>query len=757
MKYWISHLLLVAPFVACQAPRVDDSTEVDPKAGQPIEDPARAAWTRWGRTVDPERPRADYPRPSLVRERWVNLNGRWQFEPGRPTQPPPFDRELLGSIVVPFAPEAPLSGVEEHHEHLWYKRRFQVPTGWHRDRLLIHFGAVDWQAEVWVNGRRLALHEGGFDPFTIDVTEALLPTPEQELLVRVFDPTDGGQQMRGNQALAPGGTACSPVSGIWRTVWMEPLPRRGVDRLVISPSLETGAVSVTARGEDLLGEDLVEVEVLDGNSLLAARRGRVGEELVVPIPAARAWSPEDPFLYDLRVTRTGPKGQVLERVRSYFGLRTVGRMQDASGATRFALNGEPRFLTGVLDPGLWPDGLYTPPSDEAIREELLLAKTMGFDLVRKHLKVEPERWYFWADRLGLLVWQDIPSAANETPEGREQFERELAAIVSDLEHHPSLVGWVLFHEGRGQYDTPRLATTLAQLDSQRLVTATSGWVNTDAGDVVAAHHRPGPALPNALAGGSDRLLVLGEYGGVSLPVDGHTSGSAWGYQTVRDAEELALAFEGYARELRDLQARGLDAAIYTQLTDVGSQTHGLVTFDREVVKVPSERLARANRGEFSPLHTLLPTSQQAPRLWRMRTDAPPGDWTSPYGSQLDLPGGDEGWTDAPGGFGSPTAANAPVRTAWEGPDLFLSSDFQLGAVPAGELCLFVQHSGDLEVWINGERVLERTGPCSSYVRVRTGSEAAEVLRPGANRIVVHARHASGPAYVDVGLEAIELP
>lgn len=738
---WTPLLLVPVLLPACRSSGENPGDPGAPPAGL----------TRWGRDLDRARPLPDHPRPTLVRERWRNLNGTWQFEPGAPGQPPPFDRNLRREVLVPFPVESVLSGVGEHHPHLWYRRSFEVPSGWRGDRVLLHFGAVDQEAEVWVNGRRLALHRGGYDPFTVDVTDALLPIRDQELLVRVFDPTDEGEGMRGKQTRSPGGIWYSPVSGIWQTVWMEPVPRRGVEDLRVEPDLESGRVAVTAVGEDVLGTDLVEVEVLERGGLVAARSGGVGERLVVPLPAARAWSPEDPFLYDLRVTRSAADGRVLDRVTSYFALRTVERVVGEDGRPRLLLNGEPRFLQGVLDQGWWPDGLYTAPADDALRWDVATARELGFDLIRKHVKVEPERWYAWCDRLGMLVMQDVPNAGNRTEEGREAFERQLEAIVRARRDHPSIIGWVLFNEGWGQYDTLRLTRELQALDPARLVTCASGWNDAEVGDVIDVHHYPGPRAPRM---DTERLAVVGEYGGVSLPVRGHAPGDvAWGYRTVSDADELVFAYEGFARDLRRMAEQGLAAAVYTQLTDVETETNGLVTYDREVIKADAERIARANLGDLPPVHTVLPTSERAGRGWRYRLDSP-RDWRGGHGPGLDLPGVAEGWTEGVGGFGREGTPGAVVRTPWTSSDIWLVTDFQLGAVPDGEVVLRLHHDEDVEVWINGRAVLEREGFTTSYVRERTGVVASDLLRVGQNRVAVRARNTTGGQYVDVGVEVV---
>ena len=746
MRPFLLASLLLA---ACAASPGDASS---PERSGPVGAPRdRASLTRWGRDLDREAPLPAYPRPTLVRQRWHSLNGPWQFEVAREGQPPPFGRDLESTILVPFAPEAPLSGVGKHHPRFWYRRTFRVPTGWRRDRILLQFGADDWEAEVWVNGRRLALHRGGYDPFSVDITAALLPVPDQELIVRVFDPTDRGEQMRGKQVLDPGGIWYSPVSGIWQTVWIEPVPRRGIDALYIEPDLDRGEVGVRVEGIDPLGGDRVEVEVRERGGLITARRGGVGELLVAPIPSPRAWSPEDPFLYDLRVTRTGADGRVLERVESYFALRKVERSVGEDGKARILLNGKPRFLRGVLDQGWWPDGLYTAPSDEALRFDVATAKAMGFDLIRKHVKVEPERWYAWCDRLGVLVWQDIPNGAARSGEGRRQFEEELDAIVAARRFHPSIIGWVLFNEGWGQYDTPRLCEHLAGLDPTRLVTCASGWTDAPVGDVIDVHHYPGPVAPRDPG---ERIPVLGEFGGISWPVPGHSPVGAWGYQGVRDAQELSFAYEDLQRELVPLKEAGLGAAIYTQLSDVESEANGLVTYDREVIKVAPAEIARMNREQFTPLHVLLPTSKEAPHAWRYRFDSPGEGWSGDYGRSLDLPGPELGWQEGQAGFGSDGTPGAIVRTTWTSPDIWLVTDFQLGALPEGEIVLNLHHDEEATVWVNGREVLSRGGFTTDYVRIRTGLSARDLLVKGTNRVAVHCHQTSGGQYIDLGIEVM---
>ena len=741
----LATVCLVAP-LSCRTPDTTPSRSHDgPDRPAPLA-------TRWGLALDPEAPLPEYPRPTLVRRRWLNLNGTWQFEAAPGVQPPPLGRELEGEVLVPFPLESALSGVGEAPEHAWYKRTFKLPKGWRGDRVLLHFGAVDWEAEVWVNGAAFPVHRGGYEPFSFDVTDALLPmVPEQEIVVRVWDPTDAGEQPRGKQVSRPEGIWYSSVTGIWQTVWIEPVPRRGIDDVRIEPRPAEGGVAVTARGSDPLGEDVVEVEVLERGGLLAARRGPVGEKLWLPIPGPRSWSPDDPFLYDLRVTRTAPDGKIRDRVESYFGLRTITLEPDEEGTPRFHLNGEPLFAMGLLDQGWWPDGLYTAPSDDALRHDVALAKEMGFNLLRKHVKVEPERWYFWCDQLGMLVWQDMPNGENRTPGGREQFEAELAGMIASRRHHPSIVQWIVFNEGWGQYDGERLTERVQTLDPTRLVTCASGWNDTGAGHVLDVHHYPGPTRPEEA---DARAAVLGEYGGLALPVEGHMwKPRSWGYASVEDADGLAFGYELFQREIGRLREEGLCAAVYTQLSDVETECNGLVTYDRAVVKVDRERIARANRGNLPELTTVLPTSEHAGRPWEWRTDPPGEGWNATYGAALE-PRVGSGWREGVGGFGSEGTPGSVVRTSWGTDEIWLRSEFRLGEPPPGELLVRLHHDEDVAVWVNGELVLEREGYTTGYHVARTRRPAAEVLRSGNNVIAVHCRQAEGGQYVDVGLEVL---
>ena len=417
---------------------------------------------------------------------------------------------------------------------LWYRRPFTIPAAWAGRRVRLHFGAVDWQARLLVNGKEVGQHRGGYDGFSFDITGALKGSGEQELTVVVTDPTEGDQP-RGKQSRKPEGIFYTPTSGIWQTVWLEPVSAVCIDDLGLTPDLDASALRLRVSANSLA--DSVRVEAVASAAGREAGRvtGPANQELKLALAAPHLWSPDDPFLYDLRVTLKDGE-RVLDSVTSYFGMRKISLLKDSDGVTRLALNNSVLFQMGTLDQGFWPDGIYTAPTDAALRSDIEFLKQAGFNLARKHVKVEPERWYYWCDKLGLLVWQDMPSGNNSTPEGRTRFEAELQRMVEGRRNHPSIILWVLFNEGWGQYDTERLAQWLKTLDPSRLVTDASGWTDKRAGDIIDAHSYPGPECP---APEADRAAVLGEFGGLGLGVDEHTwSKRFWGYQAMSDRQAL---------------------------------------------------------------------------------------------------------------------------------------------------------------------------------------------------------------------------
>lgn len=558
--------------------------------------------TKWGEALDREHPLPEYPRPQLRRESFLNLNGVWQYAVSTLNSEP---EEYDGDIVVPFPLESELSGVGrvlQPGEYLWYRREFTLPEDFNVGRVLLHFGAVDQCARVWVNGMDACTHTGGYLPFSADITD-LLFEGENTLVVRVTDDTDRSYHTRGKQKLKPGGIWYSPVSGIWQTVWCESVPENYISSLFITPHLEDGSVELLVMGEGAVRA------VIDGD----AYDFDAGTSALLKLREVRAWSPEEPYLYKLELAMGD------DRVESYFAMRSVGIGEDRNGVKRLLLNGKPYFQNGLLDQGWWPDGLYTAPSDEALAFDIAAAKTMGFNMLRKHVKVEPLRWYYHCDRLGMLVWQDMPNGggaysaltvsaplltgshsrddkyskfARSEEKGRDEFREELLDMVSHLYNAPSIVTWVIFNEGWGQFDSDKCAEAVLELDSSRILDRTSGWHDQGSGELRSIHlyfddykHKPDKL---------GRCVVLSEFGGYTLPIDGHAwPGKPFGYKKFDSQEKfrraLTLLYDG---QIRPACMSGLAAAIYTQLTDVENELNGLITYDRRVIKLSPADIKR---------------------------------------------------------------------------------------------------------------------------------------------------------------------
>jgi len=703
--------------------------------------------TRWAKDVSPENVHPEYPRPQLVRHEWLNLNGLWQWEPAAPGGGAPSGRDLAGEILVPFPLESALSGVMERADRLWYRRTFRVPDGWQGLRVLLHFQAVDWEAAVYVNGKELATHRGGYDPFSVDVTDALVPDGEQELVVGVFDPTSVGEQPRGKQVDEPKGIYYTPSTGIWQTVWLEPVPAASIGGLRIVPDVDGSCVRVTAQGTGTTPQHRVEAVIRQGDREIARAGGRVGDEIQVPLDrqTLRLWSPDDPFLYDLTVTLSAGGGE-LDKVDSYFGMRKIDLARDENGFVRMRLNDRFLFQIGPLDQGFWPDGLYTAPSDEALRYDVEVTKQLGFNMTRKHVKIEPDRWYYWCDRLGLLVWQDMPSGRNRTPQARQQFEQELVRMVAALGNHPSIIMWVVFNEGWGQHDTERYVELVGELDPGRLVNNASGWADKAVGDVHDVHRYPGPAAPDPEA---ERVGVLGEFGGLGLAIDGHTwTDTTWGYRGTADRDELAGRYMRLLRQVWELsESKGLAAAVYTQITDVETECNGLLTYDRAVIKVDVDKVAAANRGQVPKLSTVVPTARDEVIRWRYTFDEPPEGWTA---ADFD----DSSWREGPAGFGTESTPGAVVRTVWNGPAIWIRRSFELPSLD-GEPVLLAHHDEDAEIYLNGVPAAEESGYTVDYEEVPITAEARQALRAGRNVMAVHCRQTRGGQYIDVGMAQVK--
>ena len=712
--------------------------------------------TRWATQVSPEKVHSEYPRPQMVRKNWQNLNGLWDYAivPKDRQQPNMFD----GQILVPFPVESALSGVMKpvgEENRLWYKRTFEISAKWKGQRVLLHFGAVDFDTTVWVNGTKVGIHRGGYDPFTFDITDALNDAGQQEVVLSVWDPTNAGTQPRGKQVKKPGGIWYTAVTGIWQTAWVEPVPEVYIKWIKIVPDIDSESVCITVASTDPAGYS-VEVEAKDGWFTKAKKKGMAGEEIVLNMNNPKLWSPDSPFLYDLKVTLKNSKGKKVDAVSSYFGMRKIEVRKDEKGINRLFLNNESLFQFGPLDQGWWPDGLYTAPTDDALKYDIEVLKKLGCNMLRKHVKIEPARLYYWCDKLGLMVWQDMPSGdkyiggrdpdIERTPESARQFEAELKAMITTFYNHPSIIMWVPYNEGWGQWDTPRIVDLIKKLDPTRLVNNTSGWSDRGVGDVHDIHSYPGPAAPPVE---EKRAAVLGEFGGLGLPVKGHTwqDEKNWGYRSYETREELTDAYVALIDNLRSLIGDGLCAAVYTQTTDVEIECNGWMTYDRAMIKMNPKKAAAANKCLYLPapvLKTIVPTSQEQPQSWQYTTSEPSDGW-----QQADFD--DSDWQMGQGGFGTEGTPGTIVRTEWKTSDIWVRRTFELADTKLHRSQLSIHHDEDAEVYINGQLVAKLEGYTSSYARATLDKKAQSALKVGTNCIAIHCHQTGGGQYIDAGL------
>ena len=565
--------------------------------------------TPWAEQIDVNNVWKEYPRPIMERTAWKNLNGLWSYavKPKGEAQPTKWD----GEILVPFCIESSLSGVGKtlgDKNELWYNRTFTVPAQWKKQNVLLHFGAVDWKADVWVNDVKVGSHTGGYVPFSFDITQAL-KAGENKLTVRVWDPTDRGYQPRGKQVRNPEGIWYTPVSGIWQTVWIEPVAAMHIENLRILPNVDANTVTVTVQKSVECPAMMAEVKVLDGGKLVAAARGINNEPVEVRMPEnPKLWSPDSPFLYDLEVT-IYKDGKPVDSVKSYAAMRKISTKRDDNGIVRMQLNNKDLFQFGPLDQGWWPDGLYTAPSYEAMIFDIDKTKEWGFNMIRKHIKVEPAAWYTYCDRKGIIVWQDMPSGdrnpewqmhqyftgteLKRSAESEACYRKEWKEIMDFLYSYPCICTWVPFNEAWGQFKTPEIAEWTKQYDPSRLVNPASGGNFYHCGDIVDLHNYPGPRM--YLYDG-ERANVLGEYGGIGLALEGHLwqPDRNWGYVQFKNSKEVTDEYVKFGNELLKYIKQGFTAAVYTQTTDVEIEVNGVMTYDRKVMKMDEKRLRKMN-------------------------------------------------------------------------------------------------------------------------------------------------------------------
>ena len=591
--------------------------------------------SRWAKEVTPDNVWQEYPRPQFERSTWKNLNGMWDYVILKPNQPKPKSYE--GKILVPFSFESALSGVGRSitpEDKMWYRKKFIIPSEWEGKRILLNFEAVDHDTNVWVNDIFVGSHKGGFDRFSFDITTFLNVKGNQTIEVSVKDGTNLSPQLRGKQHFKPSGIVYTPVSGIWQTVWLEAVSNEAyLGEVKITTDIDKGIVKITPFGHEALRSSYkVKASIYKNKSKIAEGSVSTNKLIELKIREPKLWSPDNPNIYDLKLTLTNPKGKIIDQVDSYFGMRKIS-LGNHKGVKYLFLNNKPLFHYGTLDQGWWPDGLLTPPSDAAMRYDIEITKAMGFNMIRKHVKIEPDRWYYHCDHLGILVWQDMPSGGkmvekingpttnkrgdkkyytnlqhvgrtdgdlNKNINESIQFETELRKMINIHYNSPSIVVWVPFNEGWGQYDTCRISDLVKALDSSRLVIPTSGWSLRNCGDIYDIHTYDVDLKKPPYH--QDRATVIGEYGGIGLPIKKNLwnpNTINWGYQTYNSQKELIESYEyKFNQILKMKEMHGLSGAVYTQTTDVEGEVNGLLTYDREVIKIPTEILKNLH----SPLY-----------------------------------------------------------------------------------------------------------------------------------------------------------
>lgn len=720
--------------------------------------------TKWAKEVTPENAWDEYPRPLLEREKWTSLNGLWDYQITEKASEKPAS--WGGKILVPFAPESALSGVGKlvnPDQALWYHRTFTAKKTAGK-RQILHFEGVDYRATVFVNGKEVGGHLGSSTPFCFDVTE-FLKDGDNELVVRAYDSNDE-YQPTGKQRLEASGIFYTRVTGIWQTVWIEEMNERSIKDLDFTADIEKGVIGIKAKlsGAAVEGEKLRVKATLKG-AVAGSAKGSGDLSLTVENP--QLWSPDTPNVYDLQVELLDGTGKVIDSVKSYTALRSVGKVKDKDGNWRFTLNGKSIFHWGPLDQGWWPDGLLTPPSDEAMVYDIAYLKDAGFNMIRKHIKVEPRRYYMHCDRIGMMIWQDQVSAGKSPawtrmepnpkdiafPEAAaEQWIIEYKAMVDHLRDQPSIVIWTPYNEAWGQHDTMANGRMAVAYDPTRLINIASGGNFWPVGDVADQHAYPDPAFPLGDKRFDDYVKVVGEFGGHGWAVKDHlwdpTKGN-WGYGGLpKTLDEWKGRYEQSINVLRRLRYRGISAGVYTQTTDVEGEINGLLTYDR-LEKVPAswlkpihDRLLKA--ADSSTVNVLTPTSESETVEWKFTTEKPADGWES---ADFDA----QSWTSGKGGFGTSMTPGAKIGTEWNKPEIWVRREFEVAAKPKGDLVLRIFHDEDAVVYLNGTEIANLRDHSTRYLLVELDQKAAEALKVGKNVLAIHVKQTRGGQFIDAGL------
>jgi hypothetical protein len=741
-------------------------------AQTPYEKKTAQLMTVWGEALqatDPILP--EYPRPQMVRDKWLNLNGIWQFQPAASNNEALPTGNLSREILVPFPCASALSGIKEQHEHVWYRRSFTVPADWTGQRVLLHFGAIDYFSEIFVNGQSVGTHQGGYDPFYFDITDKISGSGEQIIHVRASDPTDAKGYPRGKQTLYPGGIMYTETTGIWQTVWLEAVPQSYIGSFRMVPDIDNAVL--TFYPETTIGGTYYPSRSLkfrfkiyaDGEEIASTEEAfKTSINISVPQPL-KLWSPTSPYLYDMKIyvlTGTTP----LDSVTTYFGMRKISKQLE-DGYPRMMLNNKFLYHMGPLDQGFWPDGLYTAPCDEALRFDIEKTKELGFNMIRKHIKVEPQRWYYWCDKLGVLVWQDMPSmnsyintAEHPVPEQeRTAYKNELGTMIKTHWNSPCIVSWVPFNEYQGSHDEATIANYIKGIDDSRLVNINSGGdarydnINTDIRDY---HNYPAPYCPPRNTA-NNQILVCGEYGGIGYYENGHIWEAGNPYETVDSYAKLLSKYTEYAEMLIYFKSnKGLSGSVYTEITDVEMELNGFLTYDRKVIKGNAADFYAVNQrviNEFRYYDEILPTAETAPQEWKYTTTNPSGVWMS---KAYD----DSAWNIGQSGFGTDKTPAAIIGTTWNTNDIWLRRSFTLpaDALDNGKTpVLRIHHDEGCQIYINGVLAVNLTGYTGNYgfVDMSAGAKAA-LVAGGENTIAVHCNQTSGGQYIDVGISTLKM-
>ncbi len=718
--------------------------------------------TQWAALVDTNSPLPEYPRPQLVRTDWLNLNGIWQFQPGATNDPVPTNQTLSGQILVPYPMESAISGVMQYNPFSWYRRTFTIPPAWNGRHIILHLDAVNWRSTVYINGQNVGVHKGGYDPISYDITPYLMGGGAQELIVQVYSPVDNQGEPRGKQTLYPGGIMYTSSSGIWQPAWLEPVDPYGVSDVRIIPDVDHSQVRVTMSNYASTGVTVIATVLTNGTAINSVT-GAPQTELDIPVPNPNLWSPDNPFLYDLRIQAIH-NGVTNDALMSYFGMRKIAT-NVVNGVSQIYLNNQPCFEMGPLDQGFWPDGIYTAPTDDALKYDLQQMKALGFNMIRKHIKVERQRWYYWADKLGLLVWQDMPSCNSYTgnptppPVDANQFVTELTRMVQTHWNSPAIMMWDIFNEaqgqentsgGVGQTNTAYLVQLVKTIDPSRLVNQASGGNYYGVGDVFDQHSYPPPGDPTT----TNQVPVDGEYGGIGFLIYGHLWNPAQaggGYTGAGTTNDIASIYDSWSDNIVYYKSTtGLNAAVYTQITDVENECNGLMTYDR-ILKPSLSLINGSNQKAISGhiyLSTVLPSSQTQGRVWSYTTIAPASNW---YATNFDA----SSWSTGQAGFGTASTPGAVVRTTWNTSDIWLRQTFSLGPLSPSaraQLAFYVYHDEDCEIYLNGVLAGSASGYTTSYVLIPMNSAGQNALiANGTNLIAVHCHQTAGGQDIDVGI------